>query len=261
MPNLKRFTDYDSDIRGRWSEKYLEQAVLWGLLQGDEAGTLRPKDPITREELAVITYRLLLSEPASATITRQMESLVLVTTETGLGSGFWLRDWLLVTNAHVVHDRDKTPRGRIEVWGHPGTGFSPVEPTSAAILAVSHADDLTILQAEAPGYMFDRTPPPVELSDRDPAWGQEVWALGHPYAESWDVSRGIIRHPQRFINAWEIGQQVLALDVPINPGNSGGMLINAKGRIVGVPSAGRVGVNSMTYAVPVSRVKRLEEQL
>src|SRR5690606_28469123 len=62
VAGLERFADYESDIKGRWSEDALRNAVLWGVLRGDDKGRLRPRDPVTREELAAVVHRLMLSE-------------------------------------------------------------------------------------------------------------------------------------------------------------------------------------------------------
>jgi len=270
MP-LNRFTDYD-DFKNRWSEKYLEQAVLWNLLQGDDEGKLRPGDNITREELAAVVYRLLLTEPASAVISRMMKSAVYIRADTSagtaVGSGFWSRfasseHPLIVTNAHVVHNQDGSERDNIKVAGHQGAGFSPMEAMPAEHYIKNLSDDLAIIEAEWPSYLRDEEPPVAEYSERDIEQGLEVWALGHPFAESFDVSRGIVRHVERIINYWNAPQHMYGLDVPINPGNSGGMLVNAKGYLVGVPSAGRraADAHSMTYAIPLEKVKQLEESL
>ena len=248
----------DSDEISSWSEKYLKQAVKWGLLEGDDRGKLRPKDNLTREEFAAVLYRLLLSQPHTSTLSDALSSLVYISAtkgdRRGVGSGFWIDDWRVVTNAHVVFD-DDTEADSIGVMGNPGDDFHPLRTQAASIIEVDQRNDLALLAVQPTSYEWE--PTPAEFSQRDVEAGLEVWALGHPLAQSWDVCRGIVRDEQRGINYWQNSQLVHALDVPINPGNSGGMLVNAKGKLVGVPCAGILQANNLTYAVPMKYVKEL----
>lgn len=258
---LERFKDYESDIKDRWSEEALALNVLWGLLRGDDQGNLRPRDTITREEVAIMFKRLLLSTPAVSAVSYAMRSLIYIQANKGpdgwgVGSGFWFpHNWYAVTNAHVAAVRDTwEPALEFRILGHPAAGFDPVAYMTAEVVSLDHGNDLALLKVHKPPY--EVTPVPIVPSDKDPQAAQEVWALGHPANEEWDTSRGIIRNPFRIINYWNQPQQVMGLDVPLNPGNSGGLLINAKGRLVGVGCAGRMSMNNMTYAIPVSIVEQ-----
>lgn len=264
MAGLERFADYESDIRGRWSEDALRNAVLWGVLRGDDKGRLRPRDPVTREELAAVVHRLMLSEPEIAMAVRAMASIVHIYAVHGaaasIGSGFWVADWHVVTNAHVVfaRDEDGQPREpeRLGVWGNQAAGFSPLDPVEVdEIVAVDHDNDLAVLRCRPPRYPVE--PVPLPFADKDVGQGMQVWALGHPYNQGWDICKGIIRHPTRVINVWQRSQHVYGLDVPINPGNSGGALVNAEGELVGVPNAGAQGANNFTFAIPKQYVEAL----
>lgn len=53
-PNYASITDY----AGRWSEEYIKAVIRSGLMQGDPDGSFRPRDPVTREELAAVLARL-----------------------------------------------------------------------------------------------------------------------------------------------------------------------------------------------------------
>lgn len=47
------------DIEGRWSEDYINKCVRAGLISGYDDGTFGPTDPVTREQLCVILYKLM----------------------------------------------------------------------------------------------------------------------------------------------------------------------------------------------------------
>ena len=40
-----------------YADSYMQQMVDWGFMRGDIEGNLRPDDPITREQLAVMLYQ------------------------------------------------------------------------------------------------------------------------------------------------------------------------------------------------------------
>lgn len=53
-PDYTMVTDYS----GRWSETYIQAAIRSGIMTGDPDGRFRPRDPVTREELAAVLARL-----------------------------------------------------------------------------------------------------------------------------------------------------------------------------------------------------------
>lgn len=48
-----------SDIKGRWSEQYINNIVKMGLINGYDDGTFKPENHITREEIAVIISKMM----------------------------------------------------------------------------------------------------------------------------------------------------------------------------------------------------------
>jgi S1-C subfamily serine protease len=46
------------------------------------------------------------------------------------------------------------------------------------------------------------------------------------------------------------GRTHLQITTPINPGNSGGPLFNLRGEVVGVNSAGYMGLQGLNFAIP-----------
>jgi S1-C subfamily serine protease len=51
------------------------------------------------------------------------------------------------------------------------------------------------------------------------------------------------------------GHTMLQITTPINPGNSGGPLFDMRGEVIGVNSAGYVGLQRLNFAIPSKYVK------
>jgi S1-C subfamily serine protease len=87
---------------------------------------------------------------------------------------------------------------------------------------------------------------PLYIYSNKLAAGSEVYAIGSPLKEelSGTVTKGIISGYREIV-----GLKWIQSDVPISPGNSGGPLVDSKGRIVGISTAGyqyggsQVGIN------------------
>ncbi len=166
---------------------------------------------------------------------RASHALVLVGGQRGFGAGAIVHaDGLIVTNAHVVHDRQ--PRVQLE----DGREFT-------ARLLAHHSDlDLAALSIDAKNL------PTFELGDsRLIRAGELVIALGHPFGVAGVAVAGIAvgvgpdeRRP---------GRDWLAVDLPLRPGHSGGPIIDAEGRLIGINTM-MAGLD-IGLAIPVDAVK------
>jgi major intracellular serine protease len=57
--NLQAFEQFkDMDKVSQWAKPYVQKAFDYGLMQGDTKGNFKPKDNVTREELATVIVRL-----------------------------------------------------------------------------------------------------------------------------------------------------------------------------------------------------------
>lgn len=96
--SIKDFTDYESDIKGKWSESYITTLVNKGGIKGYEDGTFRPKANITTAELVSI---LLGTSGAEVDTTNWPESVMAQANKAGiLDSG-------MLTEGNVPISREK----------------------------------------------------------------------------------------------------------------------------------------------------------
>ncbi|MEI6886749.1 MAG: trypsin-like peptidase domain-containing protein [bacterium] len=169
-----------------------------------------------------------------------------------IGSGFVVReDGLIITNSHVVSD--ETVQYSVII----GT-----EKNSIPVKQIfrDSANDVAILKVDKTGL------PAIKLGDSDTVKrGNTAIAIGSPLGDlTGTVTSGIISGLNRDVTAGSGDmfsqsskkyQGVIQIDAPINPGNSGGPLLNSKAEVIGVNFATTSGADSISFALPINRIK------
>lgn len=144
----------------------------------------------------------------------------------GVGTGFLVRNDLIVTAAHVVTDQ-------ADISVSIGT-----EIVSAEVLGVDEPADLALLRISRPvdGHVFTFVAEPPDL-------GEEVAALGFPLDADLTFTAGRVSglNRQQTIDTRTV-TNLVQTDAAINPGNSGGPLLTLKGEVAGVVSSKRAWV-------------------
>ena len=179
-------------------------------------------------------------------------SVVMVMTDTGLGSGSYLGANRILTNAHVVGDKKK-----VGIVFKPQQEGAKINPANILVGEVSRLDNIrdlavvTITGAPASVRPFEfGTEAEIQI-------GADVHAIGHPTGEAWTYTKGLINQFRRDYEWKAAGNQhradVIQTQTPINPGNSGGPLIGESGKILGVNSFKKAG-EALNYAVSVGNV-------
>jgi S1-C subfamily serine protease len=174
-------------------------------------------------------------------VSRALAAVVLIETPTARGTGFFVTQDLLLTNAHVVGTNTlvnvrlaggQTLPGRVERLS--------TEIDLAVVRATTRPETNQILQL---GSAL-----PVRA-------GQEVLAVGSPHGLQNTVTRGIVSAVRM-----AGGIELIQTDAAINPGNSGGPLLDREGRVIGVTTLkmGR-GAESIGFAVAVAHAVPLIE--
>jgi S1-C subfamily serine protease len=89
--------------------------------------------------------------------------------------------------------------------------------------------------------------------------GDPVVAIGHPFGLESSMTTGIISQIGRLLSVDEKGFSIpnaIQTDALINPGNSGGPLLNMKGEVIGINTAG-IFPGNIGLAVPSETVLRI----
>lgn len=179
----------------------------------------------------------------------------IISTDSNIGTGFIVdaNGWI-VTNQHVVSSTTAT----YKVVTNDGTQYDVTE------IARDDANDIAILRINAKDLKV------LDLGDSDSlVAGQDVIAIGTPLGEyAGSVTKGIISGLDRTVTtsaSWFGATQktyegVLQTDAAVNPGNSGGPLLNSEGKVIGVNFATTSGAESISFALPINKVKEKIEE-
>ncbi len=170
----------------------------------------------------------------------------------GVGTGFVIdAEGLIITNNHVV-------AGAQQIVVTTDTG----ELFEASVVGRDPQTDLAVLRVDADGLR------PLSLgSSGGLRIGEWVVAIGHaldlPGGPT--VTVGVVSALDRTIT--NVGPQRLTLsdliqtDASINPGNSGGPLLNLRGEVIGVNSAGAGSANGIGFAIAIDGARPVVAEL
>ncbi len=164
-------------------------------------------------------------------------------------------DGYIITNKHVINGATK-----VTVILDDGTTYEDVE-----VVATDPLDDIAYLKIKD---VSDLTP--ATLGDsKTISVGQQVIAIGNALGEYQNtVTAGIISGMGRSVTASdgsgynvETLTDMIQTDAAINSGNSGGPLVNAAGEVIGINTATSSSAENMGFAIPISSVKGMLNQL
>ncbi len=167
-----------------------------------------------------------------------VDSVVIVSTDTGQGTGFVVgEDGYVVTNHHVIEDATKAGIYTSDERG----------PYQVALLGTDAFMDLALLK-------IDRNFKKLELGDSNKTQvGEKVIAIGNPYGLQFSATSGSVSQIHREgPNGIEAYVQI---DAAINPGNSGGPLLNKEGKVIGIVNFKIGGAEGLGFALESNFIK------
>lgn len=155
-----------------------------------------------------------------------------------LGSGFYIDEsGTVVTNYHVIE-------GCLSafVTTHDG-GIYPV----TAVVGFDKGLDIALLATTK------QSSKPVAVSSKGVATGEVVYALGSSLGLTGTFSEGLVSAAERVID----GISYIQISAPISSGNSGGPLVNDRGEVVGITSAGFEDGQNLNLAIPIKVLQEI----
>lgn len=184
-----------------------------------------------------------------ALVKRANESVVLIKTPVGLGSGFIIHpSGYIITNQHVVSGQSDIT---ITLFTQSDGTLKRTEVRDVTVVALSPGLDLSLLKITPPAGLSLKALPLAAADDVNA--GDTVWAVGSPLGLERSAASGIVSLPGRLVDE----RLYIQTTAQVNPGNSGGPLINRQGEVVGVNNMKIVspGAEGLAFAIPVETLE------
>lgn len=162
---------------------------------------------------------------------------LMITTEFGIGTGYFISKHHIITNYHVVKGSNTVKAASVG---------SPREPTSVKVIASDPAVDLALLYSENENPDFIR----AVFPNRPPV-GERVFTLGNPQAQVGTFSDGVVS------NNLVISLDLFSFTAPISEGSSGGAVVNGRGELIGTVSGFLREGQNLNVAIPAKYISRL----
>ncbi len=159
-------------------------------------------------------------------------SVVVVYTETGVGSGFSVKEDLIITNAHVVGNNKN-----VEINLYDGTAIK------GKVIKSDIDKDLALIKIE-------KSLTPLNINEDNLSIGQEVYAIGAPKDMAYTMTKGIISALDR-----QLGKNTyIQIDASVNSGNSGGPLVDDTGNVIGIITLKANDAEGIGFALKTSEI-------
>lgn len=184
--------------------------------------------------------------------TKNLNGVVLITnqidtTSGGLGTGFILKDNMILTNNHVIEGN-----GKLNVYLPDSE-----KKYEAAVVYTDPVSDMAIIRVKDwEKFKEEQHPVNLTLGDSDALTaGDKVVVIGHPWGLAWSVSDGIVSAKNRKLDTKP--KFIDQIDAKIYQGNSGGPIFDEHGNVVCVSNLmlAKEG-GSYGFCIPSSLVKK-----
>ncbi|AOR23482.1 S1C family serine protease [Clostridium taeniosporum] len=160
-------------------------------------------------------------------------SVTVVYTDKGLGSGFAIDKNTIITNAHVV---DSFSSVTVKLYN----GKSCV----GKVTKIDTKMDLALIKV-------DENLIPLKLASEDKiSIGKEVYAIGAPEDIPYTMTKGIVSAKNRKIR----NHEYIQIDASINSGNSGGPLVDENGEVMGINTMKILDAEGIGFAIGTSKI-------
>ena len=161
------------------------------------------------------------------------------------GTGFYIGDGLIMTNAHVIANATFVTVLR--------DGAS--KPVTARVKFVGHDCDLAILEVDDKSIFKDSTPMTFGAL---PRLRSPVSVIGFPMGgEQVSVTEGVVSRIsyRHYVHSGNSNHILVQVDSAINPGNSGGPVVQGS-RVVGVAFQTYTSAQNTGYIIPTPVIQR-----
>jgi len=186
------------------------------------------------------------ASPYTRVYRETIDSVLLVQTDEGSGTGWVYDESHVVTNAHVVGESTGVDLRSSDGSWHTGE-----------VVGTDPNSDLAAIDTDG----LPDAATPLSLAESAATIGQEVVAIGNPFDLDGSVTTGVVSGTDRSIPA-PTGFSIpdaIQTDAAVNPGNSGGPLMALDGRVVAVINSG--GGDNIAFGISAALARRVLPEL
>lgn len=155
------------------------------------------------------------------------------------GSGFFIKDGVVVTNYHVIEGTSE-----IKVITKDNVTYDVQK-----ILGYDEDIDLAVLQIASTNQCLSVFRGSVNV-------GEESYALGSPLGLTGTMSSGMISSASRYLNGND-NVNYIQTTAPLSPGNSGGPLVNSYGEVIGINTLCYIDGQNVNFAINISELEKI----
>lgn len=179
--------------------------------------------------------------PLNVLYNKYKTSVFIIYTSNGVegfqGTGFFVsKSGIAISNYHVFKG---TTQGLEVIETYSGEKLKIKN-----ILSKSEKDDYLIFKVNLSGFNISN---PIPISYVEPQIGEDVFAIGNPRGLESTLSKGII-------SGYRDKRQYIQTTTEITHGSSGGPLLNMKGEVVGITTAG-LGEANLNFAINIKHLQ------
>ena len=179
--------------------------------------------------------------PLNVLYNKYKPSVFIIYTSDGVdgyqGTGFFIsKSGIAISNYHVFKG---TSQG-LEVIETSNGKKLKIEK----VLSKSDEDDYIIFKVRLSGYSINN---PIPITSQEPQIGEDVFAIGNPRGLESTLSKGIV-------SGFRENKQLIQTTTEITHGSSGGPLLNMRGEVVGITTAG-LGEANLNFAVNIKHLR------
>ena len=156
-------------------------------------------------------------------------------------------DGIIITNNHVIENAVQ-----IFVVLSDGTRMP------ARLIGRDIGADVAVVKVDWKGL------PSLPVGDSDKVRiGDVVAAVGNPFGLEGTATLGIVSALMRTEVGHGTFEDFMQIDAPINPGNSGGALVNVRGELIGINTAGGggPGATGIGFAIPINMARAIKAEI
>lgn len=224
---------------GTWIDQDSLKLYITPKKKGSTAITVKTKTGTDKTVIKVTVGTDTRSVPpeTSSIAEKCSPSVVQITTDIGLGTGFFIEKGVIATNYHVI-------KGASSITVDLKNGKEYKVDT---ILGYDEGLDLALLSLPGVGT-------PLAISKFAPKTGDTAYAIGSPLGLDNTFSKGIISNASRISDDVEYIQT----DAALSSGNSGGPLLNVYGEVIGINTMQYSEGQNLNFALNITQIYSID---